>query len=173
MMKKRGLAASSMLEIGGFAFAGLLVVIVLLPQILFPTSVIQAASSEKSLAGLHINIEVSEQEDIWPLEYPLQLSDGISFATFGKNIDEVTIEGTVFSRPVDECSSSALYSCMCMCRNRCEEVIDCRFFETYDDITDENGNAFGFKSDGLKNICIRKTGSGLEIVDVSDRDVTC
>ena len=49
-----------------------------------------------------------------------------------------------------------------MCRDNCQQVIDCKVFDEYDSIKSENGGALAIKGDGkITNLQIEKQGKTL------------
>jgi len=138
---KRGVfAPNSVLEGAGLFLAIFLILAVLVKFVFFPAGTAEAASSEKSLFGLELNIERLNSEDTFSFEYPLSIGKDIWFVSFSKE-DASGYDGIQRS---PECKTFTDYSCLCMCKDEnCEIVIECSDFKEFDriDMMDSSGSS--------------------------------
>ncbi|MAG16103.1 hypothetical protein CMO88_03510 [Candidatus Woesearchaeota archaeon] len=137
MFNKRGVAQNAVMEGVGFLLAALLILGILVKLMFFPTG-IDLASSKKSFDNLQENLIRAEKEGTFPLiDYPLSIGKGVWFVGFSKFDEEITDGSKTFIRPLEECQSTSLYSCLCLCKDNCNEVIKCSVFEDFDTIREE------------------------------------
>ncbi|MBI2137443.1 hypothetical protein HYU12_02905 [Candidatus Woesearchaeota archaeon] len=150
---KKGISTKVILEAAGFTLSAFLVIILFgsfLPFMNSGRGVTYAAENE--MERLEQSLIRAEREDAFPINYPLGIAEGVQFAGFGKNDN-----GELLIRPEFECDDKSSYSCICMCRDNCQQVIDCKVFDEYDSIKSENGGALAIKGEGrITNLQIEK-----------------
>ena len=156
---KKGIPTTVILETAGFMFAAVLMLILFggfLPSTNSGSNV--AYASENEMERLEQNLIRAERGDAYPINYPMGIAKDVQVAGFGKN-DKGELPLT---RPELECDDKSSYSCICMCRDNCQQVIDCKVFDEYDSIKSENGGALAIKGDGkITNLQIEKQGKTL------------
>ena len=160
MLNKRGLSQNAVMESFGLLLAAILILGILV-KLMFPTGT-AIASTEKSFDSLQENLIRAEREGPFSLEnYPLSIEKSVWFVGFSKFEEKITdSKGNEFLRPLEECPSASLHSCLCLCKDKCNEVIKCNVFEDFDNIRKLDGSALVI-GDSFKNLQISHVDDNL------------